>query len=360
MSPQIPEKLNVLLFRGDAATIDKVRAVAPDRLNITDMSAEFKDEIEREWPGRMGQRGGDGAQGKYSDEERERLVREAHVMFMALPFPKTLPGRAPNLIWAHFPFAGVSNMMGSDWWGFEGPMITSSRGATNALPIAETTLAAALMMAKKLDLAVRLSAAGDVSRGADFSGMKTIEGKTMAIVGLGGIGGHLARMSKGVGMRVVATRRSAESRQKDVDGVDELFPTSMQNEMLAEADYVAVCAMWTPETQGMIDVAAFEAMKPGAIILNVARGEIIDEEAMVGALDSGRLGGAYLDVWYNDMGGSPPRPELLGRDNVIFTPHVSGRGDVSHAFAADVFVENLKHLLAGEPLKNVIEWERGY
>ena len=91
MPPEIPEKLNVLLFRGDEATIDRVRAVAPDRLNVTDMSQEFKDEIEREWPGRMGQRGGDGAQGKYSNEERERLINEAHVMSWRCPSPRRSP-----------------------------------------------------------------------------------------------------------------------------------------------------------------------------------------------------------------------------------------------------------------------------
>jgi phosphoglycerate dehydrogenase-like enzyme len=292
-------------------------------------------------------------------EEREELVRQAHVIYMAVPYPKTIPARAKKLRWAHFAFAGVSNLQNSDWWGLEGVPVTSSRGWTNALPIAETLMGATFMFAKKLDWAVEKSLAGKAHEVAGFPGMMLISGKTMGIVGLGGIGGNLAQLARGAGMRVVATRRSATDRQMDVDGVDELFPPSELPAMMAECDFVAICAMLTPETEGIVGKEAFEAVKPGAYFLNVARGEIVDEEAMIDALRSGRLAGAYLDVWRNDFA-FPPSEALLSAPNVVFTPHVSGRVDQTHAFSTELFIENLQRFLKGQPLENVVDWQRGY
>jgi phosphoglycerate dehydrogenase-like enzyme len=129
--------------------------------------------------------------------------------------------------------------------------------------------------------------------------------------------------------------------------------------MLAEADFIAVCAMLTAETERMLDTAAFNAAKEGAYLLNVARGEIVDEEALAAALRSGRLAGAYLDVWDNDFA-DPPSETLLSAPNIVFTPHVSGRSDTSQGFSMDVFCDNLERLLEGRPLVNVVDWERGY
>jgi D-2-hydroxyacid dehydrogenase (NADP+) len=182
----------------------------------------------------------------------------------------------------------------------------------------------------------------------------------MAIVGLGGIGTHVARLSRAFGMRVVATRRSAERRQVDVDGVDELFPAAELNAMLAEADFVVVCAMWTPETEGLIGEAAFAAVKPGAIFANIARGEIVDEDALLAALASGRVRAAYLDVWHGDVTGADPRPDLLAAPNVVLTPHVSGVSDVVASFGVDLFLDNLQRLLRNESLVQVVDWSRGY
>ena len=129
--------------------------------------------------------------------------------------------------------------------------------------------------------------------------------------------------------------------------------------MLAESDFVALCAMWTPETERILDKQAFAAMKTGAFLLNAARGELVDEAAMVEALKDGRLAGAYIDVWWHDTD-EPPIPELLQAPNLIITPHVSGGADGNYRGGMDVFCENLRRLLAGEELLNVVDWERGY
>lgn len=160
-------------------------------------------------------------------------------------------------------------------------------------------------------------------------------------------------------MRVIASRHSARERQLDADGVDVLYPPAETHEMLAEADYVAVCAMWTKETDRMLNKRAFTAMKPGAYLLNIARGELIDEPAMIEALQSGRLAGAYLDVWELDSM-RPASSELLAAPNVVLTPHVSNGSDGDYRGGLQIFCDNIEHLLRGEPLVNAVDWARGY
>jgi phosphoglycerate dehydrogenase-like enzyme len=351
----LPDVLNVLFVnRGDEQAMARVEAVAPGRIQVARLGDEFADDVAREWS--RSQRP-DPAAPLRTPEELDRLLRDTHITYAAHPFPKTLPRRLPNLIWAHFGFAGVSNLMGSDWWA---PpfLVTSARGINSALPIAETAMAAVFMFSKRLDLAVPKSNARDF--GGRYSGVRLLAGKTLGIVGLGGIGSNLARLARSCGMRVFATRRSASERRQDTDGVDVLYPPSQLHEMLSESAFVAICAMWTPETERMLDTAAFAAVKPGAYLINIARGEIIDETALAAALESGKLAAAYLDVWDDDLYGKDPSPALQAAPNIIFTGHSSGRSDVPQGFSLDLFCRNLQHLLAGEPLENVVDWSRGY
>ena len=356
MEAKLPDVLNlVFMTRADDSVLERVRAVAPDRLNVVRVWDELLAEID-DW-GRSTPRRDEAAAPLRSPAEVDALLQEAHIAYLGVAFPKSVPKRMPNLLWAHFAFAGVSNLMGSDWW--QAPFLTTSaRGVNSALPIAETTMAAVFLFAKRLDVAVQKTAAHD-HRGRG-PGVKLIAGKTLAIVGLGGIGSNLARLARGCGMRVLATRGSATERRENVDGVDVLFPPSQQNEMLAAADFVAVCAMWTPATERLLDGAAFAAMKPGAFLMNIARGELVDEAALVEALVNGRLAGAYLDVWDDDLYGKDPSPALQAAPNVIFTSHASGRSDVPQGFSLDLFCRNIERLLRGQPLENVVDWSRGY
>lgn len=352
MASVLPDRINVLLVSApDAERIERVRAIAPDRLNVVAIpAADFAQDEGFVWPP---SRGGTGTGGD-NREQRDAVLRDAHVILLGFPYPTKLYSRTKNLMWVHHPNAGASNLRASDFWG--SPVtVTTSRGANAALPIAETVIAGALMFAKGLHLAAR----GSFDRG-DYAGNLSITGKTMGIIGLGGIGGHVARLARGLGMRVVATRRSATTRQMDVDGVDALFPPNELHAMLAQSDYVAVSAMLTQETEGMLNQQAFEAMKNGAVVMNVARGEIIDETAMLAALQSGKLRGAYLDVYAGEQSGSAPSQELASHPDVVMTPHVSGRADNQGPVGFDLFLENLQRFVSGEELMNVVDWERGY
>lgn len=360
MPSALPQKLNVMLMTPTTdATRERIRAVSPEALQVIDLWPDIFTEVSREWsPTWMNRFSSTKPQATRTAGETESLIRQAHVLLVGLPYPKTIPGRASSLIWAHFPFAGTSNLWGSDWWGARF-MVSSSRGMTGALPIAETAVAAAVMIAKQLDDAVTKAAVGDFDPRPYSGSMRLIAGKTMGVIGLGGIGQHIARISRGWGMRVIATRHSATQRQSNVDGVDELYPASDLHHLLAQSDFIAVCPILTRETERMINAAAFAASKPGAILLNIARGEVIDNDALAAALHSGQLSGAYLDTWDDDVN-SPPPPVLLAAPNIVYTPHISGQSDENHAFGIDLFCNNLARLLRGEELINVIDWQRGY
>lgn len=349
----LPNPVNILLLMdpvpGRTAGLE---AIAPGRIKVREIPAQaVACDGGGIWPARSNTALSEAGTTR---EERDRTLAEAHVIYLGFPYPTRVYERAKNAFWFHHPAAGVSNLRSSDVW--EQPvMVTSGRGSNAALPIAEIAFAGALMLAKGLHLAAR----GSLER-APYGKNLTIRGKTMGIVGLGGIGSEIARLARGAGMRVIATRRSVTQRQEDVPGIDELYPASEMHAMLAESDFVAVCAMLTRETERMLDARAFDAMKTGAILVNIARGEIVDEPAMIAALDSGKLRGAYLDVYAGEHDDGPPRPELASNPNVVITPHIAMAADASGPRGWDVFVENLHLLVEGKPLRNVVDWERGY
>ena len=356
--PDLPDPLNVLVIRDETqAALDRIAAVAPGRVRVTGLWHSLLPELRRDWPEGLIERFTRTAPERVlTADEAEAAIRGAHAVMMGVPFPRDGFERMANLRWAHWGFAGLSNVRGSSFWG--APVLTtSSRGYTGAQPIAESALAGLLALARGVHTGAQQTAARSFDPNA-YNPI-VVEGKTLGVIGLGGIGRALARMAKGMGMRVVATRRSATERQENAQGVDVLYPAAQMLEMLAECQMVAVCAMWTHETEGLVNAAAFDAMPQGAFIANVARGEIIDEPAMIAALESGKLGGAYLDVYVQEFIVPPPEA-LLSHPHVVMSPHISQKSDVNHLFGLDLFCANLRRLLDGDELENVVDWERGY
>ena len=354
---ELPNPLNILLFMdSEDAPIAELEAVAPGRLSAIAVPAQAFVDDAGMLPATTGLWKARPWSTDLTPGELEQVLRDTHVLVLTLPYPKRLFPRMPNLLWAHYLWAGISDLQHSDVWGSHVRM-TSSRGYVDTTPIAEMVVAAALHFAKDLRVAVDQAVAGGMD--ASGYGLRMLAGRTMGVVGLGGIGLEVARLANAMGMRVVASRLSIAERQPGENGVETLYPPSDLHDMLADCDYVTLTTALTDETRNMIDDGAVAAMKDGAVLLNVGRGELIDEQALKDGLRSGKVGGAYLDV-YTDEWFRPPDPELLAHPRVLMTPHNSGHVDVATSFAMDVLKRNIAHFLAGEPLINEVDWQRGY
>ncbi|MCH7998009.1 MAG: D-2-hydroxyacid dehydrogenase [Chloroflexi bacterium] len=297
---------------------------------------------------------------KETDQEAEaglaRILTDAEVLFTSPLMPANITDRAPKLRWVQLTSAGVDRLLDGDL-AKSGVTITTASGI-HAVPIGEYVMGVMLAFAKGLPQAMRAQA----ERTWRPYLAEELYDKTVGIVGLGAIGGYVAKLAKADGMRVLALRRSTRSRSTGeaagLDDVDELLPLSDLPYLLSEADYVVIAVPLTAESRGLIGERELRAMKPTARIINIARGAIIDEAALVQALNEKWIGGAALDVFDHEP--LPPESELWGMENVILTPHISGGTPVYMERAVELFCDNLRCYLAGEPLRNVVEVERGY
>jgi phosphoglycerate dehydrogenase-like enzyme len=187
-----------------------------------------------------------------------------------------------------------------------------------------------------------------------------IQGKTACVVGAGGIGVDVGRLCAALGMRVVGTRRTPRQPGEPLpSGFSELGGPTDLDRFLPDSDFVAICCQWTPETTRLFNKDRFALMKKGSVLVNVARGEIVDEDALAEALDQGRLRGVVLDVYVGEFEHLPPA-RLWSDPRVLITPHISGASDDERHRGVDLFCDNLRAYLAGRPLHNVIDWDRGY
>ncbi len=286
------------------------------------------------------------------------VLGQAEVLLFGYPVLENLAARSPRLLWAHHTQAGVSNLAGSDLWDSE-VTLTSSRGAMAATAIAEYALTAAAHFARGLHEATRQKAAGQFTR--EGYAMSSLRGATMGVIGLGGIGREVARLARAVGLRVIGTRGSVTAPLTDADGADLVLPADRILEVAAESDFLVVCSQLTDQTRGFINAEVFAAMKPDAVLINVARGEELDEDALIEAVKAGRIRGAVLDVYDGELAGRPPRPELVELPQILLTPHISGSGDANVAEPLRrLFADNLRRYLDGRPLLNVVDRVRGY
>jgi phosphoglycerate dehydrogenase-like enzyme len=334
----------------------RIEAVDP-AVRLTDAGGWFDGEIRETWPAYASQRYlGRNANGAGTRAERDRMLAEAEVILGTWPFPLDLRARSPKLKWFHQRPAGASNLLLGDLWGSD-VLVTTSRGLGNTLAMAEYTVGAILHFAKGLHRAGIDRAAKEF----DFRAYRPlqVEGKTVCVVGAGGIGLEVGRLAAALGMRVVGTRRDPRSGEPLPAGFSELGAPGDLDRMLAESDFVAVCCQWTPETTRLFDDARFAAMKPGSVLVNVARGEIVDEDALVAALQRDRLRGAALDVYVGEFE-RPPDERLWSDPRVLITPHVSAATDEDRHRGVELFCANLRAYVAGKPLRNVVDWERGY
>jgi glyoxylate/hydroxypyruvate reductase A len=281
------------------------------------------------------------------------LVAEAEVMFdVDRASLGDLERQAPRLRWIQLSSSGVGHLVEQMGLG-ESPIVVTNAAGVHATPLAEFVLLAMLYFAKRMPRVLADQRRHHWERFA----LDTLPGKTLGIVGFGHVGRAIARLARGAGLRIVAVRRTPGALAGSPD-VDVVHPPAGLRTLLRESDYVALIVPLTPETTGLLGKSDLAAMKPGAVLINVGRGQLVDEGALVDALRSGHLGGAALDVFAGEP--LPAASPLWDLPNVLVTPHSMSTALGENELLVDLFCDNLRRYLSGEALRNVFDRERGY
>lgn len=282
-------------------------------------------------------------------DELEARLPEADVLLVSGMWRNHLAAKAPRLKFIQSISAGVDQYDKAVLAG-AGIRLASAQGA-NANAVSEHAMSLILAQARLLpqarDNQVKQhwrGMIGDLTQREDELG-----GKTLLVVGIGRIGGRLARLAKAFDMKVVGLRQDPS---KGSEGADEIHGMDQLHAQLGRADIVALTCALTPETRGLMNAAAFAAMKPGATLVNVARGAVCDEAALIAALASGQVGQAALDVTTEEpLAGASP---LWAMPNVFITPHTGGETRAYEGNVLDLLEANLPRLRAGEALVNQV------
>jgi phosphoglycerate dehydrogenase-like enzyme len=287
-------------------------------------------------------------------DAREAAALEQHLSRATITYglpPVQRLAEASELRWIQLTSAGVPQELCPPAQA-RGITVTNLAGLYGP-SIAEHALAMMTVLARNLHVVLRHQQQRLWNREVART-MSDLHGKTLALVGLGNIGQNIARLARAYGMRVLGCRRT----DRPAPLVDRVYPLKELHAMLAEADYVAVAAPWTRHTDGMLGEAEFHAMKRGVIYVNVSRGGIAQEKALLKALDSGQVAAAGLDVYATE----PLLPEhpLWSLPQVILSPHYSGETINNSSLPVERFQRNLHSWTSGRPLEGVVQLEWGY
>ncbi len=265
-----------------------------------------------------------------------------------------LLARCPNLRWVHSATAGVERVL-TPQAAERGLVITNARGVFSE-PIAEYVLMMVLAVMRRLPQLLELQ------RERTWQPLEATEMReiTIGIVGLGSIGRQVARLALGFGSRVVALRRDTGRADDDPElaGMAEVLPPDQLPSLLAQSDFVVLALPLTPQTEDLFNSETLARMKPGSWLINVARGRLVDERALVRALREGPMGGAVLDAFRDE----PVLPEspLYDVPNLIITPHTSWSSGRVLDRSIELFCDNLRRYAAGQTLLNVVDPRKGY
>jgi len=291
------------------------------------------------------------------EEDAMRQAPEAEIVVCGA-LPPALLEAATQLRWVSFYSAGLDGKITPEL-AARNLKLTNASGV-HGPNIAEHVMAFMLMFTRRMPFHLRAQVEGKWDRppGSRSIGADELTGKTLGIVGLGRIGEALTIRAKAFGMRVVATKRDPGKRYEADIVPDALYPQTELPQLLAESDHVCVAVPYTSDTHHLLDAPMLAHIKPGAYLYNIARGKIIDETALIAALQSGALAGAGLDVF--EIEPLPADSPLWQMENVIITPHTSGITPYYFARAAEIFADNLHRYLDNELLHNLYDPQRGY
>ena len=320
--------------------VDKIRAVSPD------LTIEQRTLPNGRWP--------------------DDWTTEAEIYYALGEVPPI--AQAPNLQWVQTHYAGVDTLKNSALWQTDIRITTAS--GVHAANMAQYAMTQILIWAHRVPnwFSYKQSKGWAKNRWETFVPQE-LNGKTLGILGYGSIGRELARLAKPFGLKILVTKRDARQPvdtgyaadgSGDAEGTlpDRIYPSEATRSMLAECDFVVITLPLTERTQHLFNEEMLKAMKPTAFLVNVGRGGIIKEADLVRGLKKGWLAGAGLDVY--EVEPLPEDSPLWEMENVIMTPHISGFTPHYDERATDIFAENLRRYLTGEPLLNLVNRDEGY
>lgn len=267
--------------------------------------------------------------------------------------PQNFAEHAPRLRWVQASSAGIGQLVARTGLADTALTFTTAAGV-HGRPLAEFVLWAILGVAKRYPLARAQQRSHVWQR---FHGGE-IDGSTLLMVGLGGIGRSVAALLRPLGVRVVGTKRDTAGATPHSLGVDALVPWRELDDALPAADHVVLACPLTPETAGLIDERRLARFREGASLVNVGRGGLVDHDALLAALDAGRLAAAVLDV--TDPEPLPAGHRLWDHERVIVFPHSASTSVRENARLVELFLDNLDRYRSGRPLRNVFRRELGY
>jgi len=282
-----------------------------------------------------------------------RLLPEADVAFTPYVDREAFAS-ATRLRWVQSPAAGVGRLMYREL--LESPVILTTARGIRARSMAEHVLGVTIALARLLPATLRAQTAHRWAQDELETGVRTLQGQRMGLIGLGAIGMEVVNVAAPFGFRVTAIRRRAG--EPVPHGVEAVWTPDRLPDLLAQSDVVVLVAPRTPSTTRLMGRAQFEQMKPGALFVNVSRGRLIDDAALIDGLREGRIGGAALDVFTEEP--LEPSSPYWDLPNVIVTPHTSGAMRDYWTPLVALFADNLRRFEKGEPLRNVVDKVAGY
>ena len=334
--------------------VDRIRSVAPDDAQViyepdllptARYNADHKGKV-------------DFSRTREQEARWQKLLKRADVLW---DFPPVAPGGksiydlVPNLKWVQTTSSGVGQLIRLLGVHNSDLLVTTARGV-HAGPLSEFVFLALLSHMRQLP---HLQAEQRRHHWERFCGDE-LAGKTLAIIGAGEVGRRVAAVGACFGMRVVALGRTGSDRTAEQLGVDVLFARERLHDMLAQPDALVLSVPHTTETEEMIDEAALAALKPGGVFVNIARGQVVDQTAMIEALRSGRIGFAALDVFAVEP--LPADSPLWDLPNVLISPHSSSTAESENEKITDIFCHNLRCYLQGRggDMRNILDKARMY
>jgi len=291
----------------------------------------------------------DSREGVYEEVADADILYAAHIS-------ERLFRTASRLRWIHAPMAGMDYLLIPAV--VESDVVLTNSSGVHAPAMGEHAIGMMLTFTRRFHDCLRAQWEGRWMRDEIYRTVPSFDelaGKTLGILGFGAIGREVAKRARPFGMRVIGIRRDTS---EDADLADQLLTPDRLDEVLPELDFLVIAVPGNPDTVGMIGRSRLARMKPTSVLINLARGSIVDQDALVDALNSGRLAGAGLDVFEPEPleDGHP----LFSARNLLLTPHVSGISPMLWRRQTDLFIENIRRFRDGRPLLNVIDKQRGY